>query len=543
MAASTINLDTIKRHTGTFAELHLPRLALHPVDMDRYAAELFYDVGESDLSDTFIKSFTNMQQMYFEHYKRQRGRRPDASSSAAIPMHPEYDTDVWKLFLGADKGALTYTDIDGLLLNTHQPDAELQRLSAARIAFHSEFLGGMQFKHVSANDVLWRVTAEHPVPWMIPVQFSWCNSRAVSPDTATLSEMYECSRIENTNKTLFDVDVIYKGLLQHLMYLEKHVMFDEIKAPPGTPCSIAINWFSPHYVLCKRCFETLVLYDSKIKWSMFLVFDRAFVDRNRAKIIVPKDTAIASLDGEVRPLDLFKEDSYALQLISKSHTGWVMKRKKPDKDEAQPADALPDEAPPDDEEPLDDEEPADADEAPPEPPVVTFLVNTLVLSEERPAVGGSGFFANTTCDESWFACTPHYVDDKRTGTIIANSENSYRHNMITTSRHLTGADIVSRHWADVPGMDTFYMLPVEWKYSRGDDGDAVHIACNCMTRCHKLPDKDKGKISVHPAKQNRPVGEWTAEKVRAYSGIENSKRAGILQYLNSYGQSTPMTAS
>lgn len=66
----------------------------------------------------------------------------------------------------------------------------------------------------------------------------------------------------------------------------------------------------------------MVLHDEKIQWSLFLAFEKKLIDRNKPKIIVPKDTVIASLDGEVRPLDLFSKDLYALELIGACRNNW-----------------------------------------------------------------------------------------------------------------------------------------------------------------------------------------------------------------------------
>ena len=245
-------LADIKSYSGTFNDMHLPCPLLLPKSPGKYAPDLFYTDGENDKIQALNKSFSNLQRLYFDHYKnRKKGRRHGSFESNAIAMHLQYDEVVWKLFVGRVYPILTYNDLDALLLNNSKPDALLDQMKKDRTNFHAELVKPGTPLHVMVDDVEWRITHEHAVPWMIPVQFSWCNSRAVDPKTATLSEMFECSRIQTTNNTLFDADALYKYLLPHLTYMEKHVMFDEDNAPPSTACSLAFNWFGPHYVLFK----------------------------------------------------------------------------------------------------------------------------------------------------------------------------------------------------------------------------------------------------------------------------------------------------
>lgn len=504
----TMTLNDITSHEGTFIDLNLPCPSTHPINPDKYAPELFYTPAETDKIQALNKSFSNLQNLYFDHYKnRKKGRRRSSVTNRAIPMHLEYDETVWKLFVGRVFRTITYTDIDALLLNNTKPDQLLDDMKADRMRWHAELVSQETPLHVMVDDVEWRITRDHGVPWMIPVQYSWCNSMAVDPMTATLSEMFECNRIQTTNHTLFDADALYKHLLPHLTYMEKHVMFDEDRAQTGTACSLAFNWFGPHYVLCKRCFDVLVLHDELVEWSMLLKFKRTLVDSNRTRIIVPKDTVIASLDGEVRPLDMFSADAYALQLMNKCEAHWF-------------------------------EASDDVSYSPLKEHVVTFLVNTLVKSDDRPAVAGSGFFANTTCmdvGDVWFGCTPHWVDDKRTGTAILNSQNSYRHGMITASHHITGDMIISRHWTGVSGMDEYYLLPVEWHYGRrADEAGMEATVCNCMSRCNKLPIKQKGVVQLFNNKIERREFAWDASAVDAVRGLKSGKKEGIKRYLEFY---------
>ena len=496
-------IDEIEESGGSFASQGFTTPELRPINHSIYANELFYDeMRDREFLVAIRKSYSNMQKIFFEHHsERARGRRPAQSTFDAIPMHLEYSSDVWKLFLGRDQSAdpITYAHIDGLLLNKDTPDVQLEQLKTDRLNFHKELLADREFVHVLVDDVVWRITREHPVPWMIPVQFSWYNNRAVSPATATLSEMFECSRIEDTNRILFETDALFKHLLQHLMYLEKHVMFDAKRAPKGTICSLATSWFRPNYVFFKRCFKVMVLHDEKIQWSLFLAFEKSLIDRNKPKIIVPKDTVIASLDGEVRPLDLFSKDLYALELIGACRNNWFA-----DKDALNPEE-------------------------------ISYLVSTFFCCDNRPAVGGSGFFANTTCaSDVWFCCMSHWLDSKRTGTIISNSQNSYRHSMLTTSKDITGQMIIDRNWI-VAGIDDLYLLPVEWHYTRSETAaEGSEIECNCMTNCHKKPIDQKKKIMVNTTSLERPPAEWTAEKLATVEGLKQTKKDGILSYITKY---------
>ena len=499
--------DDIRAAGGTFESKGYRAPFLRPIAHDRYATELFYDDREdADFLRVIGNTFTNMQRVFFEHlHGRTRGRRPTATSYDAIPMHLEYSAEVWKLFFGDDRSEkpVAYTDIDAVLLNKRGHDAMLSHLKRARLEFHREFLAEREFAHVLVDDVVWRVTRAHPVPWMIPVQFSWYNNRAVPPSSATLSEMFECSRIEDTNRILFEKDFCFKHLLQHLIFMEKHVMFDAGRAEVNTPCSLAVSWFKPNYVFFKRCFKVLVLYDETIQWSMFLAFEKKLVDDNLDKIIVPKDTVIASLDGEVRPLDLFQMDLYALELIRACLKGWYA-----DKEELKKAD-------------------------------ISYLVTTFFCAEDRPAVGGSGFFANATCvDDVWFCCMSHWLDSKRTGTVISNSQNSYRHSMITTSVDITGGMIKRRNW-EVAGLENLYLLPVEWQYSQSSSEDSTkQIVCNCMTRCHGKSPDSKNKIRVSgPPQRERPDAEWTTAKVESIETLCASKKSGIQSYIEHFNGS------
>ena len=498
-----LTLKSITEYEGTFETLGLETPILVAGEPTAYASELFYDpVTDAEFIEGITRSYVAMQRLYFNHHNgRRQGRRPRDFSSVAIPMHPVYDRNVWKLFLGEDRTVpMTYSDIDMLLLQQVDGfDAKMQQLKTDKLRFHRELLADKDFLHVLVGDVVWRITREHAVPWMIPVQFSWCNKKAVSPKNATLSEMYECSRIQQTNSILYEKDDIYKSLLQHLMFMEKHVMFDPSKAPVGTQCSLFTNWFNPDYVFCKRCFKVLVLYDSEIKWSTFLAFKPSIVQNNLQKIIVPTETVIAALDGEIRPQDAFSEDLYALQLIDKCTSHWF------------------------------------GDSRDPRLQLVTFLVNTLVCSDTRPGVGGSGFFANTTCaDHVLFKCTPHWLDPNRIGTVITNSENTYRHSMITTSEPITGQMILDREWR-VEGLEEFVLLPVEWHYSNQlEDATTKKIPCKCMTNCRR-PGCDEKQILVNNSTGKREDRNWTEAMVEAEPGLTNVKKNGIIKYLQDYG--------
>jgi hypothetical protein len=470
---------------------------------DIYAPELFYnEVADETFLDEIKTAYIEMQKLYFKHHTaRTSGNRPDKSYEDCIPMHPEYHSDVWKLFLGQDRDdPMTYEDIDSLLLFADEPgERQLPQFKEQRLEFHKELLKDKDFKDLTLDDVVWRIPHGQQVPWLIPVQFSWCNSRVASPKDGTLSELFECSRILRSNATLYQDDDIYKVLLPKLMNLEKQVMFDPERACPGTICSLFGNWFNPHYVFCKRLFTVMVLHDPKVGWSMFLVFNEALVQNNKDKILVPSETVIASLDGEIRPLDVFKEDAYALRLIKKDLRGW-----------SNDPSLMPREQ-------------------------ITYLVNTLTRDDNRPSVGGSGFFANTTCEpDVWFACKPHWIDDNRKGTVIVNGENSYRHSMITASENITGQMILKRQWPLDTGFEGKLLLPVEWKYGQGDEDGMREIQCECMTKCYNSEQAQKSRILIHDTTLVRPPGNnWTAESVRALD-IGRTKKEGILKYLDHY---------
>jgi hypothetical protein len=135
------------------------------------------------------------------------------------------------------------------------------------------------------------------------------------------------------------------------------------------------------------------------------------------------------------------------------------------------------------------------------------LVCTIDKSGKRPAIGNSGFFANTTCSkEPLFHFTPAQIGNKQ-GNGIHNADFMYRHKCLTAAKNITGqhildTDVALKELSAVPlpfekTAGDICFIPLEWSYQKyntnATPGDFV---CHCLSRCAYLPLKNRSKINM-----------------------------------------------
>lgn len=459
-----------------------------PIDSD-FAPEMFF--GDEDDIEELEDKFSEMQRLYWGlSTSSVQERRP---SSALISTVHAFDYDHWvpKLFLGQDWSAksIDHRYITALLADKE----ELARCKARRAEYKREFLGGSARQNLTLPYGVWVVLRDVELPFMIPVDLFWFNSRTVNPDTATWSELYNAGRIVDANTMLYEKNRFYAPLLQRLIALEQYVVDAEVFT----------EWHSGRLMWYKPLHRTVITrVDEKLGWSMFLAVPRAIVEQNMDRVIIRKGAVLASFAGEMKVLDMFEADNYALGYIGKH-------------DDA--GDAL-----------------------------TTHLVCTKAELPDRPGVCNFAFFSNHCCVETtgvakprrkpaeqqqWFANTHSDLAPfrriggelssiKRTSNIVLGASELYKHETLSVTVNITGRMFAERElccdqWPMMRSDEEMMYVPVEWNYYLMPPGEGPR--CTCLSRCYFSAEAERGRAPfTEPQIETRPPpAMWTLEKAEA----------------------------
>ena len=479
-----------------------------------FAKEMFV-TDEMDI-ERLKASFSDMMDFYpkfcFEPVDKRR-----ATEGTVWPIQVlDYSHWVSKLFWGQDlKGEkLTYKMVESLLAD----GPEIERCRERRQLYKMAFLEGADSKYLQLPQGSWVVFRDIPLPFVIMVDMLWFNSKSVTPDIATVSEMQQAGRIVNANKTLYEKGRYCAPLLASLIQLEQNVVYDyEPGSTERLHKTLFSDWFTPEkFVWYVPMHETVVTDIPNIGRATFLAIPRKLVESNLDKIVLRKGAILGSFAGELKVHNIYEKEQYAITYIAKHKTDTQIK---------------------------DD---------------TTYLIYTTNESEKRMGLSSIPFYSNHTCANEWFVATVNnlsnfklvvddteLVQEKITGNIVLGANEFYRQRSLMMQIDVTGAMFKARHDALFANpeakawkllemdMDMMY-VPLEWEYFKVEPAeDDESRNCMCLTHCYfrDRSERSRGPFEDGDLRPRPPPTAWNMDKVKA-AGF--SKQDSIQLYLEQF---------
>ena len=512
----------LKQYYKGVAKSQQPFPSVRPAkDAEKYADELF--VKETSDISKMKESFEQMLKL-FPIYCFGSMSDKKVKESAVWPIQV-FENSHWvsKLFWGQDlKGTkLTYKMIEDLLGD----EAEMQQCLERRKKYKVEFLEGLDSKYISTPQGTWVVFKDIDLPFIVVVDLLWFNSKSITPDVATLSEMQQAGRIVNGNKCLYEKKGVIAPLLASLIQLEQYVVFDystevkraDLREEDKELRTLFTDWWRPDkFNWNMPMHDTIVTHIEGLGWSTFLAFPRELVMKNLDKVILRKGTVLTFFAGELRVHNIYEKEDYALTYIKK-----MVKDKELEKD-------------------------------------TSYLIYTT--DKKRLGVSSLPFFSNHTCDDNtWFRATGNDLatfklygentelqKEHKTSSIVVGANEMYRHRTLTVRMDITGAMFKDKYdalfaneeaktWRMLPIEMEIMQIPLEWKYHETDKpvGDEDKT-CRCLTKCHFADPKSRSRAPFgdtdFPVRPD-PV-HWNMEKVTASEAKVN--KSYIELYLSQF---------
>ena len=485
-----------------------------------FAKEMFV-TDELDIEE-LKESFSSMMDLYpkfcFESVdKRKAGRQAHEPKVWPIQVL-DYSHWVSKLFWGQDlKGQkLTYKMVESLLAD----GPEIERCRERRQLYKMAFLEGSESKYLQLPQGSWVVFRDIPLPFVIMVDMLWFNSKSVTPDIATVSEMQQAGRIVNANQTLYEKSRYCAPLLASLIQLEQNVVYDYEPGSTERPHkTLFSDWYAPEkFVWYVPMHETVVTDIPNIGRATFLAIPRKLVEANLDKIIIRKGAVVGSFAGELKVHDIYEREAYAMTYIGRHKTDKTLH---------------------------DD---------------TTYLIYTTKESEKRMGLSSIPFYSNYSCNSAWFVANANSLSDFKlvddgmdleqvikTGNIVLGANEFYRHRSLMMNIDVTGAMFKARHDALFANpearawkllemdMDIMY-VPLEWEYFKVDPPvDDESRKCMCLSRCYfrAQGERSRGPFEASALPPRPPPMAWTMDKVKAH---ELTKQPSIQLYLEQFSQ-------
>ena len=428
-------------------------------------------VGD-ELYQRLQASYDNLINTYFDYAQNTRGFRT-RDECAQFPLVESLNNAIWKLFIGFDKNdeELTYKDFDTVMAEFYQMERDrLAELQRKRKTWKLEFLDGSPWKWVTVNGVEWLVTKKSDLPWLIPTNYHWHNSKAVTPTTFEyFAEIIQCGRLVFTNKRLYECSPFYPNILHNIIFLSEHVLPRKL----DESSNYFMEWIHEKWAFFQPSWQLVVAPVGSLGYALFLSFDKRSVDEYPNHIFVPRAAIIDSLTGEIRPFDIFVSQSHEVQYINEN------KRTKG------------------------------------EPTIDGQLICTAYNGTPlRPGIGTAGFMANCTCQDPNFGFYEMKLGHNE-NHLIAGSSFMYKYLFLQAQKDITGQDIRSmQQKLSYPGGEMImqglyqnhrdrYFFPVEFQYNNevskdkaGSESASKDAAssepaskeplvknCICMTHC------------------------------------------------------------
>ena len=468
---------------------------------------------------TLNRQFDSLVELMYKHHRRQNTTKQKATDTIAPMQLTSVSSEVWKLFVGEDygDGTLNYEQIDKIIYDMSQmTDGARETLHTQRKQYKDQFLEeGINRKNIVVDGVTWVVDRSRDLPWMIPVSLNYHNPTAVDPRNATSSEMSECGRMVKTNLKLYKTDPYYKNLIRLTMMLETQMTFDASRLEGIAFTSLWHSWQLPCFTWTKPAFKLYAVPYGVLNYNIFVGVSKEVAERNKDKIIIPEFTVMLSLTGEIRPVDLFVNDTYACQYYRKYQRGSISKGKSPALQKSQ---------------------------KPPQLPEVANLVCTLDVEGKRPGVGNGGFFANTTCaTEPFFKLVPNTIGNKQ-ANVVTSADFIYKHNTIIANRNFSGQDIINQDVTfrnaareiQLPHNQTandILFMPLEWPYGTEATSENKYV-CQCLTNCIKITESTRKFIYMgNPTNNRRTQTNWNETSVNQDKDITQTRKEYIMEYL------------
>jgi hypothetical protein len=485
------------------AQLECPRSVLGADYENNFADEIF--VTDAAEIEDLTKKYQMLHELFYFHFRRKHFKHPPGTTACAMQMS-KCDPWVWKLFVGRELApTITYEDIERIILEMEaMTPGERTALQARRTAYKAEFLGGAAKKNLTVDDVIWVVDGARELPWMIPTSLHYHNSRCVTPDEATPSEMGEAGRMVGTNACLYKTDPYYKKMLRLALTLERRVLFHNIREE-DLNTSLLFSWYRNCYVWQKPAFKLYAVQYGILNYNILVGIPRDLVEANMNKILIPEFTVMLPLTGEIRPIDLSTTDTYAFELYRKYGRGYGDAKK------------------------------------------ISNLVCTVDRLGMRPGIGNGGFFANTTCAKKpWFKFVPASLGNKG-AEVVDNADFIYRHNTLIAGAHIKGSDMISENdklkfahvslpFRDNPGDIVFMAL--EWPYAdyKKIKNTKNLFKCHCFSECVSKPPAKRTNIfmGVDGGVARTQDKNWTKESVMSLANVDDKKKSMILKYLKQF---------
>ena len=489
---------------------------------DLYAGELFFDEREDDMAALDHK-YDDMSRMYFR--LNARVSEPPPAHVQPASMHAfRYNCWVSRLFFGQCWLGKTITH--ETITDVMNDPEELAQCMQRRRDYKQEFLGGRTRRNLDLPFGIWVVSRDIDMPFLIPVDLHWFNGESVDPNRATWQEMQQAGRLVGANEALYRSNQTYAPLLKRLLQLERHLVFDYEMYGRTAAETNSLWWFwheKKRFVWYRPAHLTVITHLPILGWSAFLAVPRATVERNLDKYIIPRGAIAATFAGEVRVLDVFATDRFAVSYIGK-----IDRSRKGDLH-------------------------------------ATHIVCTKTEIPRVPAVASIAFFSNHRCTATrptaeergkerpcWFINAPNSLvpfdrtpyglrmKEKATCNVVYQGSEIYRHSTTVTACSITGREFLKEHnrlfshakarneWimdqlgSITDGALTYYYVAIEWNYCSMSNifavSERVKSSCLCLSRCHFL-DPTKRRVApflLNDAVMPRPAlsEPWTLQNYK-----------------------------
>lgn len=463
-------------------------------EASRYHPNMFLSEEEVRLKNGQYSSYTETA---FSYYTRKRGRQASSDNTKCLALNNNMSETAWKLFVGLDESEVRtclgrddirhiyHGDVESLLqvLKLRSMDPEFMD---RRRTFRQEFIGDAKCRPFDFNGVIWLVSQQRDLPWMIPIEnFHFHNAMAVYWRKATLYEMILCGRLVNANERLYLSTDLYKRLFPFIVHMNKHLVHKR-DDPDLWEQDVWDNWHGgARFFWYRPCFRVCVVPSPTVRYCMMLAFERETTrtpnGTPRDAIVVPAYSHVYSFAGEVRPVDLSVDDNYAFDLINNKGEKHVARR-------------------------------AGSGGRP------ELVCTNYILYDNRPGVGSAAYMANHTCGMgestepvNFKELRPNenfYMSEIRVGNKEGNAIS--KADMLTvfaslkSSRDITANMVTdwmdsNRRWLSIAVGESmtgaYDLFPVEFVYNRDPPGE-TSTECMCQTRCSGLAPSLRSRINI-----------------------------------------------
>ena len=489
-----------------------------------FAEEIkFLAQDEGDLKEQFKECANLMIQKLITGRGNQSGAQAQQDARSDHNMITRVTLADWCYFVGLnekqvksilrrndDLEILHHTDVTAVLdyFNALSPE-QLQALKIARRVFKSIYFNSATtafiFKYLDGNGITWYVRKDVDLPWFIPIDSNYYNSKAVYPPTyANPVEMAMMGRIVHANRNLYDIDNI-----DHLMKSMRRM--SDLLIPTGSEA--LVNYYKlfsigKHFYFYKPLIDLLVLYTNHLHYCLFLFFKSDVVHRNLDKVLVPKGTTICHFSGEVRPMDESCPNPNDMQ-FDKSNTLKGL-----------------------------------------------YVITNMTYQSGRPGVGNCSVFANCCCNSgtNYFASAESNFEISKSN-VIKNGHFIDKHVVVVAIENITGKTILefNQHnravfplWFNAECIEPNEMIfPVEFSYGKPESNqvqadEKSNTMCMCMTNCSNKIPEERGRL--HFAKEPpRPRTETSRDAIRAWKRMVSLPKLGSAQedYIDWYLKQFP----